>query len=176
MPILRVDLPVLSYGGARLLGAADAPAIHDLYRRCDDYFLLQDGGIASAAEAETLFTDVPSTMSADDQVVVGWCQEQELYALACILMGYPKPGDWYLSFLLLDPGFRRRGIGHEIYVGLERWASVNGACRMLLAVLAGNEPALRFWQRQGFEELRVTGPTTYKRKEHVVIEFARSLW
>lgn len=171
-PINLTDLPC---SRSSLLTTVDASAIYDLYRRCDDYFLLQDGQHASASDAEILFTDVPSNMSIDDQFVVGCWEQSSLYALAAILIGYPKPDDWYLGFLLLDPSMRSRGFGQTIYSVIEQWASEHGAHRLLVAVLMENEPALRFWGRLGFDELRMTGPTMYKTKSHLVKEFSRSL-
>lgn len=115
-----LEPPDLPCGGSRLLTVADAPAIYDLYRRCDDYFLLQDGEHASPSDAAILFSDVPSTMSADDQVVVGCWQGSSLCALAAVLIGYPDAKDWYLGFLLLDPSLRGRGLGPGIYSAIER--------------------------------------------------------
>lgn len=175
MPSLSLELADLPFGRSSLLTPADASAIHDLYRRCDDYFLLQDGRPASPSDAEILFTDVPSTMSADDQFVVGCWERSGLRALAAVLTGYPNPDDWYLGFLLLDPSVRSRGFGQGMYSVIERWASEHGARRLLVAVLMENEPALRFWKRLGFEELRMTGPTSYKTRRHLVAELARSL-
>lgn len=170
-----LDFTDLSCASASLLTPADASAIHDLYRRCDDYFLLQDGQHASPSDAEILFTDVPATMSADDQFVVGCWEKSSLCALAAILTGYPKTDDWYIGFLLLDPSIRAQGFGQKFCSVIERWASERGARRLLVAVLMDNEPALRFWSRLGFDELRMTGPTMYKTRSHLVKELARSL-
>ena len=168
-------LPDLPCGRSSLLTPADVPAVFHLYRRCSDYFLLQDGEPASRSDAETLFTDVPSSKSADDQCIVGSWKQSNLFVLAQVLTDYPAAGDRYLGFLLLDPSLRGHGVGRQTYLAIERWSFECGALRMLVAVLQENEPALRFWQSLGFEQLQITGPTRYKSKEHVVLELAKPL-
>ena len=172
---LTLEPSLLPLGDYRVLTPADIPAIYDLYRRCDDYFLLQDGEQATPRDVELLFNAVPSTRSPDDQIVIGFWQDLNLYGLAAVLTGYPQAEDTYLGLLLLDPSSRNRGFGRKIYPAVEHWASLNGARRMLVAVIRDNEAALRFWGHLGFDKLRVTGPTHYKHKAHVVTELTRSL-
>lgn len=167
--------PCFGDGRFKLLSPSDSPAVFDLYVRCHDYFILQDGEPASIADAEALFTDVPPGKRPEDQFVLGVYRGRRLCAVALLLTDYPEERDWYLGLLLLDPAIRRKGIGQEIYAAIERWSTAQGARRMLLAVLKDNEAALRFWRASGFDPVRSVGPATFKRKSHERIEMVRTL-
>jgi ribosomal protein S18 acetylase RimI-like enzyme len=162
-------------GAIKFLSRADAPAILDLYNRCSDYFLLQDGEPAAASDADELFDDVPPSKQPEDQHVLGYCSERRLDAVAALLTDHPDPGDWYVGLLLLDPHQRGRGLGRELYADIERWSADRGAKRMMLAVLKENAQAQRFWRSLGFEHVRTVQPATFKRKSHIRYELARRL-
>ena len=53
------------------LTQADAADVADLYNRCSDYFLLQDGAAPTLDDARELFSDVPPEKSAHNQAVLG---------------------------------------------------------------------------------------------------------
>ena len=46
---------------------------------------------------------------------------------------------------------RGRGIAEAMLVEVERLARERGACKLTLEVLSGNAPAMRLYQRVGFE-------------------------
>lgn len=64
------------------LTQADAADVADLYNRCSDYFLLQDGAAPTLDDARELFSDVPPEKSAHNQAVLGWKGPGGLYAIA----------------------------------------------------------------------------------------------
>ena len=61
------------------LTQADAADVADLYNRCSDYFLLQDGAAPTLDDARELFSDVPPEKSAHNQAVLGWKGPGGLY-------------------------------------------------------------------------------------------------
>src|SRR3546814_20559638 len=63
------------------LTQADAADVADLYNRCSDYFLLQDGAAPTLDDARELFSDVPPEKSAHNQAVLGWKGPGGLYAI-----------------------------------------------------------------------------------------------
>jgi len=166
------DLPS---GKLSILLPSQASAVLDLFERCRDYFLLQDGEPAAAADADELFADVPSTKVPDDQFVIGCWQGEKLAGLAALLMDYPGKADWYLGFFLVDPAARGRGLGRTFYAAIERWSAEQGAKRMMLSVIEANVPALQFWRSLGFELVRTVEATKFKQKLHVRQELARKL-
>ena len=88
------------------LTQADAADVADLYNRCSDYFLLQDGAAPTLDDARELFSDVPPEKSAHNQAVLGWKGPGGLYAIAAILRDYPRDGTWYLGFMIVDAAQR----------------------------------------------------------------------
>ena len=157
------------------LTESDAAEIAELYARCSDYFLLQDGEAATLADARELFTDVPPEKAAYDQVVFGWMGCDGLYAIAAVLRDYPHRGTWYLGFMIVDAARRDRGIGRSIYSTIENWAAAGGAVEIRLAVLEANTAGERFWRSLGFTEVRRVGPDAFKARSHYRIELNRRL-
>ena len=157
------------------LSRSDAAAIADLFIRCADYFLLQDGVLPEPADAITLFLDVPPMKAEDDQVILGWHDDKGLYAVAAVLRDHPFDGIWYLGMLLIDPRRRGCGFGRVLYREIDAWAATRGAREMRLAVLEANGAGERFWRALGFEEIRRVGPDQFKEKRHCRIELGRSM-
>lgn len=167
--------PTIATGELSQLTPSDSPIVLDLFGRCADYFLLQDGEAATAADVEELFADVPPSKSEEDQLIFGFWQDSTLQGVVQLLMGYPEPRDFYLGFLLLDPALRGRGLGRSIYRAIERWSAGRGAQRMLVCVLNDNESALAFWRSLGFELRRMVEPRAFKQKIHGRHEFVRAI-
>lgn len=158
-----------------LLSPAEAPAVFDLYARCADYFLLQDGEVATRSDADELFTDVPPGRSPEHQHVLGLRAGGRLDAVAALLADYPQAGEWYLGLLLIVPERRGQGLGRELYASIEHWSMRQGATRMLLAVLEENASAYRFWRSLGFRTVRKVDAASFKQKVHRRYELARPL-
>lgn len=157
------------------LTAADATDVADLYSRCADYFLLQDGAVPTLANAHELFTDVPPEKDAHDQTVLGWRGADGLYAIAAILRNYPHDGAWYIGFMIVDAVQRGQGVGRSIYAWVEQWAAARGATEIRLAVLEANEAGVRFWLSLGFSKVRRVGPNIFNVRIHCRIELNRYL-
>lgn len=157
------------------LTLADVEEISGLFKRCSDYFVLQDGVAATSADAHDLFLDLPPGFHANDQSVFGWRNSGQLAALVVILRAYPDADIWYLGLLIVDPERRSAGVGRAIYSVAERWAAEEGAREVRLAVLEANVEAHRFWCSIGFRQRRRVGPDNFKSKTHYRIELARSL-
>ena len=88
--------------GPFVLTEHDADDVVDLYARCIDYLMLQDGEPATLADAIELFRDVPEEKNAVDQIVMGWRRQNGLIAVVAILRDYPSDGVWYLGFMIVD--------------------------------------------------------------------------
>ena len=161
--------------GPFVLTEHDADDVVDLYARCIDYFMLQDGEPATLADAIELFRDVPEEKNAVDQTVMGWRGQNGLMALVAILRDYPSDGVWYLGFMIVDAIARGQGIGRSIYDTIEQWAADRGAQGIRLAVLEVNAAAERFWRSLGYSELRRVGPDTFKARSHHRVELCRLL-
>jgi GNAT superfamily N-acetyltransferase len=64
-----------------------------------------------------------------------------------------SPGDCLLFSMWVAPDARRLGVGRLLVDAIQDWGESWGAERVVLWVLAANEPALRFYERLGFSLL-----------------------
>lgn len=90
------------------------------------------------------------------------------YALALVHEGHddtfalgPRYGELYT--LVVAPDARGRGIGTALWRAVESALADEGIASLVVAVMAGNEPARRFYRRHGLVEgevlyYRVAGP------------------
>jgi GNAT superfamily N-acetyltransferase len=67
------------------------------------------------------------------------------------------PEDCLLFSMWVAPDARRLGVGAALVNAVQDWGSGWGAERVVLWVLGGNEPAMRFYERIGFK-LLMDGP------------------
>jgi len=71
-----------------------------------------------------------------------------------LVQGRRRPPDDCLLFSMwVAPAARRSGVGGALVDAIERWSADWGARRVVLWVLAANEPAMRFYERIGFRLL-----------------------
>ena len=63
------------------------------------------------------------------------------------------PLDGLLFSMWVDPAARRTGVGRALVDAIQGWAQGWGAERVVLWVLAANEPAMRFYDKIGFSVL-----------------------
>ena len=152
------------------LSEKDIDAVQDLYARCTDYFLLQDGVEPDRAEAADLFRDVPPGKTPEDLAVFGLAGDRGLDAVGALLRDYPLEGQFYLPFLVVAADQRSRGLERVFYTALYKWAVDHGAREIQLVVLEDNPSAERFWHARGFDEVRRVGPHTFKQRSHRRIE------
>ena len=64
-----------------------------------------------------------------------------------------QPFDCLLFSMWVAPEARRLGVGSMLIDAVNDWAASWGARRIVLWVLAANEPAMRFYDRIGFKVL-----------------------
>lgn len=71
--------------------------------------------------------------------------------IGCLLLCRHSTSLVELLYIGLIPEYRGRGLSKKVLEFLVQWGRVNGIKRILLAVDARNEPALRLYERVGFE-------------------------
>jgi ribosomal-protein-alanine acetyltransferase len=59
----------------------------------------------------------------------------------------------HLSLLAVQPGYRRRGVGRKMLDWLEASARTAGIFTVRLEVRAGNDAAIKFYERSGYREV-----------------------
>ena len=64
--------------------------------------------------------------------------------------GTSEPGDCALFGMWVDPGFRGAGVGRALVDAVIAHSRAEGKRRVVLHVVAGNDPASRLYERAGF--------------------------
>jgi GNAT superfamily N-acetyltransferase len=170
----RRMLELDGYSVARL-GPDDAARLQPLLERCADYYLLADGAHPRADEALHEITALPPNRVAEDKFAFGVFEGEATVAYLDLLRDYPKAGEWWIGFLLIDPGQRGRGLGTSLYRAAAGYAKGEGATQILLGVLEQNPRAQRFWTAMGFIEsgrARYVSPITGQESEVLVMRSA----
>ena len=62
---------------------------------------------------------------------------------------------WQTQKLYVDPGTLRSGIGRQLMRAGEEWMRMRGAGSTWLVVYRGNDPAIRFYETLGFQQVGV---------------------
>lgn len=128
----------------------DAPALQDLLERCSEFWQLVEGEPPPADAAVKELTTFAPGKTADDTFPFGVFEDGRLIAFAHLTRDYPKPSEWWIATLLLDPPQRGRGLGARIHDQIVEWVTAQGGTALWLAVQTMNERAEKFWLRQGY--------------------------
>jgi GNAT superfamily N-acetyltransferase len=134
------------------LGPADIPQIQRLFERCTDFFELVEGAPPGPDDAANELNSVAPGKTIDDTFNFGVFDGDRLVAFAGLARDFPKPSEWWLGLLVIDPAERGRGLGARIHQELVDWIAAQSGTTLWLAVQTNNEAAERFWRRMGFEE------------------------
>ncbi|HEX7152439.1 MAG TPA: GNAT family N-acetyltransferase [Thermoanaerobaculia bacterium] len=145
-------LEVAGYTAVRLT-PADAERLQPLLERCADYFLLADGAHPRPFEAVEELKAVPPNREVHDKFSFGVFDGDACIAYLDLFRDYPKAGEWWIGFLLVDPGARTRGLGTRLYRAGEELVRREQGTAILLGVLEQNLRGQRFWGSLGFEEM-----------------------
>lgn len=132
---------------------SDAEALQRLLEAAPSYSLIVQGTLPSPTAGEELLSELPPGKTADDKLVLGIFQGDELVGCADLFRGYPASEFAYIGLLLFSESDQRRGFGTEALSHIEALAASWG-CRLLrIGVIETNLPALSFWRRAGFREV-----------------------
>ena len=134
------------------LGADAAPELQRLLERCSEFWELIEGVPPPADTAVKELTSTAPGKTADDTFTFGVFEDDRLIAFAQLARDYPKPSEWWIGLLVVDPSQRGRGLGAEIHRQLVEWIASQGGTTLWLGVQTQNEGAQRFWPRLGYVE------------------------
>lgn len=76
-----------------------------------------------------------------------------LRAFIDLRAGAPTADCCFVELMVVDPRYRRAGLGTHLFNALSTEMKAAGARRIALEVDAGNDGAARFWTRLGFTEI-----------------------
>lgn len=140
------------------LSISDAGAVFDIVRRLlkelgeeeDDLGSLNEAGVL---EAWTGMSDRVFTVAArsEDGTIIGLATVVEAFAI------YANGSYGIVNEMYVDPGFRSKGVGHQLLASIEALAKKRGWSRIDVTAPEsdGWERTRAFYEREGF---RFTGP------------------
>ena len=157
------EAPVLFRGGrlaARELAAHELPQLQALFDANPLYFQAVNGRAPKADEAQLEFDEQPPPHLCLPRLTRRWFlglsgpDRAALEGVAVVVQDLCAPGVWHVALYLLATALHGSGTAADTYRAMEAWMRHGGARWLRLGVVAGNERAERFWQAQGFAELR----------------------
>ena len=164
----RPDLRVMR------LGATDTGRLQELYEACAEFCVLVEGEPPGPHAAADDLAALPPGAAPDDKHVVGLLNvDGRIVAMIEAIRGYPRPGAWWVGLMLVDPGWRRGGLGTAFYRAFERWVRTQDCDQLALGVVAANSGGLSFWQSQGFTLERTVEAQHFGRLTHDVHVLAK---
>jgi GNAT superfamily N-acetyltransferase len=162
--------------GAFRLTEADAPALQRLLERCYDYFEMVEGRRPKGDAALRELRTTPPGLARENLVPLGlFAVNGNLVGFLLTLRDFRRVNQWYVSLQLLEPKWRGRRAGAEIYLAFEDWAKGQGADSVLLSVVDVNQRASHFWEAVGFGLPRCYPAQAFGKKRHVLIEYEKTL-
>jgi GNAT superfamily N-acetyltransferase len=164
------------YLGAFPLTEQDAPRLQLLLERCHDYFDLVEGRRPKGDAALRDLRTTPAGVPLKNLLPIGmFAVNGALVGVLLVLRHHRRENQWYISLQLLEPKWRARRAGKEIYLAFEAWAKSQGADSILLSVVEPNKRAAHFWESVGFGLPRCYPRQAFGRKFHILIEYEKTL-
>ena len=139
------------------LGADSVPVLQRFFEANPLYFLSVNGEPPQPTEAhEEINEDLPTGWQYTKKWVLGFADSSgSLVAMANVVSDLFAPSVWHVSTFIVATSRHGRGDAQVLYRSLESWAHGNGARWLRLGVVHGNIRAERFWERQGFIQVRL---------------------
>jgi GNAT superfamily N-acetyltransferase len=123
------------------LGMADLEVVFALETRASDYSLFMTGFLPDIEDTKELFL-LP------DSQVLGLYLEQDLIGLLQVFLLEPNVDA--IGLLLLDPKYRRQGLGSRVIQSHLTWATSRGIAKIVVSVALEDTTAMAFWLALGF--------------------------
>jgi GNAT superfamily N-acetyltransferase len=148
---------------ARELAAHEVPCLQALFDANPLYFQAVNGRPPTSDEAQQEFDEQPPPHLPFTR---RWClglfgpqgqadgEGEALQGVAVIVQDLCGPGVWHIALYLVATALHGSGTAGATYRAMEAWMRHGGARWLRLGVVAGNARAERFWQAQGFAEVR----------------------
>ncbi|MFN9107380.1 MAG: GNAT family N-acetyltransferase [Betaproteobacteria bacterium] len=156
----KVDLPRQPFSfGAHLAAEvteADIPAVASFYAESPEYLRMVEAREPGPEDvAEVLSAAPPPEFSYSDHYTrLLRDATGRIDGLAMVATDLPSAGVWHLGLFVVATRLHGSGFAQAAHAAYEQWARSSGAQWLRLGVVTQNERGIRFWQRQGYTEVR----------------------
>ncbi|WP_343641250.1 GNAT family N-acetyltransferase [Roseateles sp.] len=156
MPMPLPSTATLPHVRVLELQEGDEALLQRFYERNPLYFEEVNGEPPRPDEAREEIRDLPPEgWSFTAKRLLGYADESgELVAMASLVSDLMAPRVWLVGLFIVATSLHGSPAAREIYAELEHWMQRRGAAWVRLGVVVGNQRAERFWERQGFAEVR----------------------
>lgn len=139
------------------LTPSDEPLLQRFFVENPLYFLAVHGRPAEPLEAhEEINEPLPEGWPYTKRWIVGYvAADGRLAAMANVVSDLLAPQVWHVGTFIVATERHGRGDAQVLLQGLEAWAQAQGAQWLRLGVVSGHLRAERFWERQGFQQIRL---------------------
>ncbi|OUL17391.1 GNAT family N-acetyltransferase [Nostoc sp. T09] len=138
-----------------------------LFEQCSDYAIMTDGYLPPSSAAVDEFLALPEGKTIQDKFIFGLlAPDDTLIGMLETIRHYPDEKSWWIGLMMLAPEHRGKGLGSQFYQAYETWVAQQKAQFVFLAVLEENQPGFTFWQKLGFEVIRIAPPQQFGNKVH----------
>jgi len=155
----------------RVLGESDVAALQAFFDANPEFFFTVQGEPPRADEAEREMRDLPPPdMPYREMALLGFTDGdgEELVAMASIVADLIAEHVWHIGLFIVASALHGSGAAKAMYDELERWMAARGARWIRLGVVVGNAKGERFWQRQGYVQVRERGPVQMGRRTNML--------
>ncbi len=97
--------------------------------------------------------------------------EEKLVAILDLITDYPQAGSAFIGWFMVSAELQGQGIGSQIFADIRASLQAQGFTELSLGVIKENEPAIEFWEKQGFA---LTGKEE-KQERYTVVTMNRKL-
>jgi RimJ/RimL family protein N-acetyltransferase len=153
------------------LDDAAATALQRFFDADAEYFTDINGRDISMEETRAI---VPPGRTHADKFIFSIAKDGRVVGLIDIIRGYPEPHIWFLGFLYIGKDARGAGLGRKALHAIYAWTKRQGAERLRLGVIEGNDRARRLYATEGFvqEGVREVDPAVKRMRRTLVLERA----
>ncbi len=127
--------------------------IFKIYSGNEEYFNLSDGSKATMDNIYQDMNEAPPNIEMELKQYKAIKLEKEIIGVIDYVLEYPDSDTVYIGLFIIQKDLQSYGHGHRIFQNFEKEVKEKGFKRIRLAVLKNNESGLRFWKRNGLEEI-----------------------
>ena len=137
----------------KLLTGENCTEALEVYTSNQAYFQLCSGREVGLESIYENLDTMPPDLDREKKVTIGIWDGEICVGNLDFLLAYPNPDCLYVGLLLIHQNYHGKQVGRQVFEALKSAAGKFGMHTLLLAVVAENKGALKFWKKMGFVEV-----------------------
>ena len=155
----------------RRITEGDITAVYNLCRANRRYYRYAKTEPTKRNLTEVI-SEMPEGTEPEQKNFLGFYDaEDKLIAILDLITDYPQAGSAFIGWFMVDAELQGQGIGSQIFADIRASLQAQGFTELSLAVIRENEPAIEFWEKQGF----ALSGREEKRERYTVVTMNRKL-